>query len=126
MNAVVVPLSQVALRNLQNVKGYTYLTECALSSVELYDSHQWNENDGGKRHDPANGLSPPWVGMGALIRQWFIGHQAEDEYNLKKKQKEMNKIRISNSFVLQRKATILSGGLFIVNLIHHVYIQMFI
>ena len=51
------------------VKGYIYLTECALSSVELYDSHHWNENDGGKRHDPANGLSPPWVGIGALVRQ---------------------------------------------------------
>ena len=59
-----------------------YLIKCSLGQKEFDNGHQWNAHYGGKCHEPAKSLGPSWVVICLVVRQRFIGHQAEDEYTL--------------------------------------------
>lgn len=56
-----------------------HLAQGAFAAQELVDNGAGDAEHGGERQDPADGITPPRVHVGLVVRQRFVVHHVEQE-----------------------------------------------
>lgn len=57
----------------------SHLAQGAFAAQELVDDSAGDAEHGGERQDPADGIAPPRVHVGLVVRQRFVVHHVEQE-----------------------------------------------